>query len=213
MASDTWASGYVLSITGVMVPSSMNCFRSCRSSLFGFTVKLAIFWLTNGDNTIALMTRATGPIQQPSDSPLLITRVPLEVSALLHPDGERVPANWKMRSYFLPRVREVILGVVDDVLCAQRSDHLHVPRAAHATHLGIEGLGDLYGEGPHASRGADDQDLVPWLDPSLVAQSLQGCGRGQGYGRHLLEREGGWFRCQEILRDTYPLSKCAKSVH
>jgi hypothetical protein len=49
----------------------MNCFRSCRSSLFGFTVKLAIFWLTNGDNTSALMTRSKGPIQRPSDSPLL----------------------------------------------------------------------------------------------------------------------------------------------
>ena len=80
----------------------MNCFRSCRSSLFGFTVKVASFWLTNADNTSALMTRSTGPIQRPPDSPLLITRVPLEVSALLHSDGERVPANWKMRSYFRP---------------------------------------------------------------------------------------------------------------
>jgi hypothetical protein len=41
-------SGYVLSITGVTLLASMCCFRNCRFYLFGFTVKLAIFWLTNG---------------------------------------------------------------------------------------------------------------------------------------------------------------------
>jgi len=107
----------------------------------------------------------------------------------------------------------LFLGVVDDVVSAERSDHLHVPRAAHAAHLGIEGLGDLHGEGPHASRGPDDQDLGPWLDPSVIAQTLQGCRRSQGYGRRLLEREGGRFRGQETFRDAYTLGKRAKPVH
>src|ERR687893_3008252 len=90
----------------------------------------------------------------------------------------------------LPTSGEVLLGVVDDVVCAERSDQLYVPRAAHAGHLSVEGLGDLHGEGPHASRRPDDQDLVPWLDPSVVAQTLQGCRRSQGYGRRVVEREG-----------------------
>src|SRR3712207_5803768 len=77
MASGTSASGYVLSMTGASLPVSMSCLRNCRSSLFGFTVKLTIFWLTNGDNTSALTMRSTGPIQRPFDSPLLSTSVPL----------------------------------------------------------------------------------------------------------------------------------------
>src|SRR5215211_3945764 len=47
----------------------------------------------------------------------------------------------------------------------------------------------------------------------MVAQTLQGCRGGQGYGRRVVEGEGGRFRRQEIFRDTYILSKCAKSVH
>src|SRR5918997_5403903 len=113
----------------------------------------------------------------------------------------------------LPTSGEVLLGVVDDVICAERSDQLYVPRAAHAGHLGVEGLGDLYGQGPYASRRTDDQDLVPRLDPPVVAQTLQGSRRGQGHGRRLVEREVGRFRCQEIFRDTYTLSKRTKTVH
>jgi hypothetical protein len=66
----------------------------------------------------------------------------------------------------LATLGEVLLGVVDDVVCAERSDHVHVPRAAHAGHLGAERLGDLHGERPYAARRADDQDLVPRLDPA-----------------------------------------------
>jgi hypothetical protein len=73
----------------------------------------------------------------------------------------------------LPTLGEVLVGVVDDVVCADRSDHVHVPRAAHAGHFGAEGLGNLHGERPNPSRRADDQDLVPRLDPSVIAQTLE----------------------------------------
>src|SRR5918994_3321303 len=96
MASGTSLSEYVLSITGVILPASMSSFRDCRSFLFGFTVKLIIFWLTNGDNARALTMRSTGPIQRPLDSPLINTSVPFGVSARLQSDAERVPANWRM---------------------------------------------------------------------------------------------------------------------
>ena len=46
------------------------------------------------------------------------------------------------------------------------------------------------------------QDPLPWFDPSVIAQALQGRRRGQGHGRRLLEREVGRFRRQEVFRDT-----------
>src|SRR6266498_2429029 len=104
----------------------------------------------------------------------------------------------------LPTLGEVLLRVVDEVVCADRSDHFNVPRAAHAGHLGAEGLGDLHGERPHASRRADDQDLVPWLDPSVSASHW--------YGRRLVEREVGRLQLQEVIRDGYVFSESAKPV-
>ena len=61
---------------------------------------------------------------------------------------------------------EVLLGVVDDVVGAERSDEIDVPRAAHAGHLRSECLGDLHGERAHASRRAVDQDLLSRLEPA-----------------------------------------------
>src|SRR5215210_9555553 len=122
MASGTSASGYVLSMTGASLPVSMSCLRNCRSSLFGFTVKLTIFWLTNGDNTSALTMRSTGPIQRPFDSPLLSTSVPLGVSAPLHSHGGTGPRQLEDEIVLPPALGEVLLGVVDDVVCAERSD-------------------------------------------------------------------------------------------
>ena len=78
--------------------------------------------------------------------------------------------------------------------------------------LGAEGLGDLHGERPHASRRADDQDLVPRLDPSVIAQTLQGRQRGHGYRRRLAEREVGRFQLQEVIRGGYVFSESAKPL-
>jgi hypothetical protein len=75
-----------------------------------------------------------------------------------------------------------------------------------------KGLGDLHGERPHASRRADDQDLVPRLDQSVIAQTLQRRQRGHGYGRRLLEREVGRLQLQEVIRSGYVLGEGAKPV-
>ena len=42
--------------------------------------------------------RPTGPIQLPSESPLISRSVPSEVSARRQSEGERVPAIWRMTS-------------------------------------------------------------------------------------------------------------------
>ena len=88
---------------------------------------------------------------------------------------------------------EILLGVIDDPICADGSDHVHISRAANAGHICAERLGDLDGERAHASRRAIDQDLLPGLDLSLVAKTLQ-CGECRdGYGGRLLKCDVAWF--------------------
>src|ERR1700676_3431210 len=88
----------------------------------------------------------------------------------------------------LPAPGEILLGVVDDLICADRSNHVHVPCTAYASHICAERPGDLHSERTHASRRAVHQDLLPAPDLSLVAKTLQ-CGECRDrYGSCLLER-------------------------
>ena len=52
----------------------------------------------------------------------------------------------------LPSFGEVLLGVINDPMCAQGSNQFHIPRAAYTGHICAERLGDLYGKSAHASR-------------------------------------------------------------
>src|SRR5260370_30370459 len=69
----------------------------------------------------------------------------------------------------LPTLGEVLVGVVDDMVCTDGADHVHVLRTADTGHLGAVGLGDLHRERSNASRGTIDQDLPAWLDLCLIA--------------------------------------------
>jgi hypothetical protein len=88
------------------------------------------------------------------------------------------------------------------VVGPNRSDHLHALGAAHASHLGAERLGQLDREAAHPARGADDHDRLAWLDPSGVAQRLEGSEPGDGNGRSLLEGEVGRLPRQLALGHT-----------
>jgi hypothetical protein len=114
-----------------------------------------------------------------------------------------------MRSYPWPPLGEVLAGVVDDVVGADRPDQVQVPGAAHAGHVRSEVLRELDGEGAHAARRADDQDLLPWPYPPLVAQALQGGQPGQRHGRRLLEGQVGGFQSQGFFRDGGVLGEAA----
>src|SRR5207253_6033392 len=73
----------------------------------------------------------------------------------------------------LPRPREVLFGVIDDMVCAERPDQAYVSRARDAGHLRSERLRDLNREGSDATRGPDDQDLLPGFDLAATAQRLE----------------------------------------
>src|SRR5438132_3990726 len=87
----------------------------------------------------------------------------------------------------LSTLRKIFQGVINDVICADGSDHGNVPRTANARNISAERLGDLHSERAHASCRTVDQDLLPRLNLSL-AKTLQGGESRQGYRSRLLKR-------------------------
>jgi hypothetical protein len=92
-----------------------------------------------------------------------------------------VPADVEDEVIAPAAVSEVFLGVIDDMVGADRPDETRLRGAAHAGDLGAEGLRKLHGIGADASRGADDQNLLSGLDAPGVAQALDG---GEPGNRH-----------------------------
>ena len=82
---------------------------------------------------------------------------------------------------------EIRQFVVNHVIRADGADHFHISGAAYSGHLRAERLGDLHRERTHASRRTVDQNLLPRLNLSLVAQALQGGQSGERRGSGLRE--------------------------
>ena len=120
-------------------------------------------------------------------SPPTMTSVPRGVRARRSSRQRPVAADVEDDVVALPAAGEVLAGVVDDVVGAEGADQVHLRRAAHAGDLGAERLGDLHGERADAARRADDQHLLPGLDPSLVAQACSAVQAGDRDGGRLLE--------------------------
>src|SRR6266446_10747880 len=66
---------------------------------------------------------------------------------------------------------EILLGIINDPICADGPEHVQIPRAAYAGDICAEGLGDLDRECPHASRRTVDQNLRSRRNLSLFAQA------------------------------------------
>ncbi len=107
----------------------------------------------------------------------------------------------------LPPTGEVLERAVDDVVCADGPDRVHLAGAADAGDFRAERFLDLYGEGANASRGADDEHLLTGLDPPVVAHSLQRGERRDRNGSSLLEGEIHRLGCElagpdaDVLRE------------
>src|SRR6516162_8609066 len=95
---------------------------------------------------------------------------------------------------------EILPGVIDDPVRADRPDHVHIPGTAYAGDVRAETLRDLHGERAHASGRAVDQRFLPWLKPSLVAEPLQRGDRGHRRGGRLLEGDAAWLAGDHRLR-------------
>src|SRR5438445_6978566 len=98
------------------------------------------------------------------------------------------------------------------MVSADRADHLHVPRATRAGHLGAERFGDLHGECTDAARGTVDQDLLTWLDLALVAKQLESGGCRHADGPVLLEAEACRIRTEVVRSSSSVLRECARPL-
>src|SRR4051794_3114215 len=74
---------------------------------------------------------------------------------------------------------EIVLGVIDDMVRANRSYEAHALRAPHPGHSRPERLGDLPAERPTPPRATFDQALLPRLNPAFIAKPLK-----SGHPRH-----------------------------
>ena len=90
--------------------------------------------------------------------------MPVGVSARRRSDSEWFDDVVEDEVVLLSAPGEVVAGVVDDVVGADRTDQVHVPGAAHAGDLGPERLGDLHRERADAAGGTIDEDLLAGLD-------------------------------------------------
>src|SRR5262249_26245625 len=84
---------------------------------------------------------------------------------------------------------EIFLGVINDPVGADGSDHVQIRGAAHAGYLCAKRLGDLHRERPDASGRAVNQDLLTGLKFSVVAKTLQRGESSDRYGSRLIERD------------------------
>src|SRR5829696_3018168 len=210
MASGTSASGYVLSMIGVIFPDSMSSLRTSMSSWFSLLTNVPSFWLTNGDSIIARSWRSVPPSHRPPPSPPTMMRVP---------GGEgppkacqrRVSADVEDQVVALIAFGEVLACVVDDVIRTDGSDHLHLRGAAHAGDVCAERLGDLHGVGTHSSRRTNDKHFLPRAHLSMVTQGLQGGRAHDGYHSRLLKGEVRWLGGELVLPSTHVLGVGALS--
>jgi hypothetical protein len=76
------------------------------------------------------------------------------------------------------------------VIRADGPNQIHLRRAAHASDLRCEHVGELHRECAHTSGRTNDQHRLPRLDLSLVAKTLESRARRDGNRRRLLEGKG-----------------------
>src|SRR5437868_2941012 len=81
---------------------------------------------------------------------------------------------------------EIFLRVIDDVICADRSNQIYIPRAAYGSYFCSERFGDLDSECTYASSRPIDQDLLARMNLFLVMKRLP-----RGKSRYW--RRGGLF--------------------
>ena len=98
----------------------------------------------------------------------------------------------------LSQGREVLLAVVDDVICAERPNQLDVGRAADARHVGAERLGDLDLKSSDPTGGAVDQQPLAGRDVA-GAESMKSRKRGCRNRSSLLEAERLRLRYEVVL--------------
>src|SRR5207248_1131745 len=99
------------------------------------------------------------PNHFPPPSPPTITSLPSGPRAPQVRQGA-VPRDVEDEVVAAAALGEVLLGVINDVVGAERPHQLGLRGAADTGHLRTVGLCELHGEHPHPTAGADDQNTL-----------------------------------------------------
>jgi hypothetical protein len=134
-------------MAGATWPDSMSSPRTIRSSAFSEEMNVPIFWPTNGDSASARSWRSAPLSQRPSVSPTHFHEHSLGGDGAPEIRQPAVAPDVEDHVVAMCAVGEVVAGVVDYVVCADRADRVDLGRAAHTRDLGSEALGDLHREG------------------------------------------------------------------
>src|SRR5260370_37124282 len=102
---------------------------------------------------------------------------------------------------------EVFLGVINDMVCAKRAQQVQLAGVIHPSHLSPVEFGKLHCKRTGAATGTINQNLLPWLDLSFIANPLQGDHCRLRDGRYFLECHTGWFESQGFFTDADILGK------
>src|SRR5215216_972023 len=100
-----------------------------------------------------------------------------------------VPRNIEDEIVALAALGKVLLGVINDLACDDPLDHVQFHGAVQAGHVRSVRLGKLHGDGTHTTTRAVDQNLLSWLNLSLIAKTREGDESGGRYGRGLFKRD------------------------
>src|SRR3990170_2885172 len=121
-----------------------------------------------------------------------------------------MPISNKNQVIPLPILGEIFLSVINDLISTNRARLVQISRAAHGRHFSPKRFGNLHRERTNTTRRTINQDLLPLLNLSFVAKTLQGGDCRHRYGRGFLERHIGRFQRQIFFTSTYILGKTAR---
>src|SRR5438552_3928115 len=107
----------------------------------------------------------------------------------------------------LPALREIFSRVINNMVRAERSRRVQFPSAAHGGDFGPERFGNLDCKRTHATGRAIHENLVAWLDASLITKTLKDSDGRHWQGCCVLKRTAGWLQRQFIFHGTHILGK------
>src|SRR5260370_20164635 len=83
---------------------------------------------------------------------------------------------------------EILLRVINDLVCTNRAHYVQIPRAAYGGDFSPKRFGKLHRKRTHTTTRTMNQNLLPLLNVSFIAKALQGGESRLMYGFCFLKR-------------------------
>src|SRR3990172_3062179 len=106
---------------------------------------------------------------------------------------------------------EVFPGVINDMVCAKRAHKVQLAGVIHPSHFSPVQFGKLHCKRTSTAARTINQNFLPRLDLSFIANPLQGDHCRLRDGRCFLECHTGWFQRQGSSTNTDILGKTTQT--